>query len=258
MQIKPLTSDQSGSERLFDRYIIENLSSFDELMEVYQEYRQQHAGKTILLTLDDLGQAEYTSVHSIMFNDLDETAGYDLSGIDPACFEEGEHIGYLSTPSEFFIRKENFLKKTVDVDFLAVCDRGLTIDENEVSGVVKIMRSPIAYLDKQIILNVVPVEKPYEGIFGFPNGYFQSDLDPFENFALAKYLYEKYELMLFGIGASLLGFIRNDKWEAQQARELIHDLSQLYNTEESVLEQLLEPIQNSHYVFLKYIEHLEQ
>lgn len=254
MQIQPLTSEQSGKEILFDSFAIEGLNSFNELIDIYKTYKQRNPGKTIILTLDDLGQAEYTSVHSILTHDLDNTEGYDLSGLDKACFEAGEHLGYLSTPSEFFIRKENFFKKVNDADFTSACERGLTFGKDDITILEKINQEPFHYLDKQIILKVVPVEKCYEGICGFPNGYFQSDLDPFENYALAKYLFEKYDFELFGIGASFLGFIRNEKTELSQIKELITDLSALYNTTEAAFDQFGEIIQNHHYLFLKFTE----
>lgn len=258
MQIRPSTSNHSNNETLFDSFVIENLNSFDELIEVYQTYKQNNFDKTIILTLDDLGQAEYTSVHSIHLNDLDETEGYDLSGLDKVCFEDGEHLGYLSTPPEFFIRKENFLKQTKDIGFASVCDRELTIDEDEISILEKINQSPFEYLDEQIILKIVPVEKSYEGICGFPNGYFSSDLNLFENYALAKHLFEKYDFELFGIGTSFLGFIRNENLEENKLKELIIDLSKLYNTTESAFDDFVEIIKNNNYLFLKYTEYLEE
>jgi hypothetical protein len=258
MQIQPLPSNQSGEEILFDSFVIENLKSFEELIEIYQTYKQNNSDKTIILTLDDLGQAEYTSGHSINSNDLDETEGYDLSELDKSCFEDGEHLGYLSTPSEFFIRKKNLLKQTKDIDFASVCDRKLTIDENEILILEKVNRTPLDYLDKQIILKIVPVEKPYEGICAFPNGYFESDLNPFENYALAKHLFEKYNFEFFGIGASLLGFFRNEKLEENKAKELILDLSKLYNTNETAFDKFFEIIKSNNYLFLKYSESLEE
>lgn len=257
MQIQPLTN-QTRNEILFDSFFIENLNSFDKLMEVYQTYKQNNSDKTIILTLDDLGQAEYTCTHSIMSNYLDETEGYDLSGLDKTCFEDGEHLGYLSTPAEFFIRKENFFKQIEDIDFKSVCDKELTIDEDEILILEKINQSPFEYLDEQIILKIVPVEKSYEGICGFPNGYFSSDLNPFENYALARYLFEKYGFELFGIGASFLGFIRNEKLKENEVKELIVDLSKLYNTTESAFDKFAEVIKDKNYLFLKYIEYLEE
>lgn len=258
MDMKPLIPGLSSGAILFDSYLMEGITSFDELLDVYDKYRKENPGKTIMLTLDDLDQADYTSTHSIMSNDLDETEGYDLSGLDSACFENNQHIGYLSTPSEFFIRKENFLKQAEKVDFSSVCKKGLTMEESELSILKKINLSPLEYMDKRIILKIIPVEKPFQGISGFPNGYFTSDLNPFENYALAKYLFEKYDYELFGIGASLLGFIRNDSLNKEQVKELISDLSKLYNCTETIFESLSASMQNSRQLFLKYIEYLEK
>ncbi|AIY14321.1 hypothetical protein [Cellulophaga baltica] len=254
MKIEPLTTN----EILFDSFLIENLNSFDEFIEIYEKYKHNNSDKTIILTLDDLGQAEYTSGHSIHSNDIDETEGYDLSGLDKACFENNEHLGYLSTPSEFFIRIGNFLKQTKDIDFKSVCERDLTIDEDEISILEKINLSPFEYLDEQIILKIVPVKKPYEGISGFPNGYFESDLNPFENYALSKHLFEKYNFELFGIGASFLGFIRNEKLGENKVKELIINLSKLYKTTESAFDRFSEIIKDKNYLFIKYIEYLEE
>lgn len=257
MEIKPLIPGLTFTEILVESYLIEDLTSFSELMDVFNKYKTDNSQKTVLITLDNLDQAEYTSTHSIMTNDLDETEGYDLSGLDSACFENNEHIGYLSTPTEFFIRKENFLKRAENIDFSTVCEKGLTIDEDEVLILKNINLSPFKYLDKRIILKIVPVEEPYLGISGFPNGYFASDLDPFENYALARHLFEKYDYELFGIGASLLGFTRKGSLDKKSAKELIADLSKLYNCNESVLDVFLEPIHNSNQLFLKYTDSLE-
>ena len=257
MKINALLPGKSGLEILCDSYLIENLESFEELIEVYNLHKEKNPEKTIIVTLDNLGQAEYTSVHSTMSNDLDVIEGYDLSGIDKECFENGEHLGYLSTPSEFFILKENFLKQVKDVDFLAACDKGLTIDEDELAILEEINQSPFDFLDKEIILRIVPVKNAYEGVCGFPNGYFASDLDPFENYALAKHLFEKYGLELFGIGASFLGFIMNRTLDVQEVQELGVDLSNLYDTTPELLEKLLKITQAKGYLFLKYVEYLD-
>lgn len=75
---------------------------------------------------------------------------------------------------------------------------------------------------------------------------------------MAKHLFEKCDYELFGIGASLLGFIRNDSLAKEQVKELISDLSELYSCNETVLGKLQEPIQNSKQLFLKYIEYLQK
>lgn len=257
MHIQALSSEDLSNELLFDTYVIDDLKSFDELFGVYEDYKRNNPNKVIILTLDDLGQAEYTSGHSIHSYDLDETEGHDLSNLDEVCFENGEHRGYLSTPSEFFIRKTNLLKQAKDIDFESVCDKNMTIDEDEMLILEGINQSPFEYLDEQIELKVVPVDKSYEGICGFPNGYFESDFDPFENYIIAKHLFENYQFELFGIGASILGFKRDNSLEESKLKELITDLSKLYNTSEEAFDKFAEIIRDKKYLFLKYTEGLE-
>jgi hypothetical protein len=256
MEIKPLAPHQSSDAILLESYIIKELPSFDALLEVYHQFKQDHPEQSVIVTLDDLGQAEYTSTHATMTHDLDNTEGHDLSGIDASAFENGEHIGYLSTPSEFFIRKENFILQVKDIGFSDACERGLTIEPSEILVLEKIKKSPLDYLDQHILVKIVPVSISYEAICGFPNGYFSSDLDPFENYAVAKHLYEKYGYEFFGIGASLLGFIRNRPLEEQEVTALVTDLIALYNSDESIYDSLLALVKDSNYLILKYTEYL--
>ncbi|NRR92465.1 hypothetical protein HSX10_12880 [Winogradskyella undariae] len=252
---KLIRTREPYQERLFDSFLIENIKSYEELMEVYQTYKQNHPDKTIILTLDDLGQAEYTSGHACDYNALLDTEGYDLSGLDKACYDEdNEHLGHLSTPSEYFIIRENFLKQTKGIDFETVCKKDISNSEDDVLDLENINESPLAFLDQQVVLKILPVEQPYEGLTGFPNGYFDADFSPFENYALSKYLFETYNFELFGIGASFLGFIRNEPLKDNQLKTLVTDLAKLYNTTESEFEKLADIIKNKKHLFLRYTE----
>ncbi|QNK78487.1 hypothetical protein H7F37_05275 [Winogradskyella sp. PAMC22761] len=252
---KLIRTREPYQERLFDSFLIENIKSYEELMEVYQTYKQNHPDKTIILTLDDLGQAEYTSGHACDYNALLDTEGYDLSGLDKACYDEdNEHLGHLSTPSEYFIIRENFLKQTKGIDFETVCKKDISNSEDDVLDLENINESPLAFLDQQVVLKILPVEQPYEGLTGFPNGYFDADFSPFENYALSKYLFETYNFELFGIGASFLGFIRNEPLKDSEIKALVTDLAKLYNTTESEFEKLADIIKNKKHLFLRYTE----
>lgn len=257
MEVKLLKPDHFSGEILFENYLVKGFDSFDQLIDLYAKYKKNNSKKSILITLDKLDQAHYTSTHAILNNDLDSTEGYDLSGIDAIAFENNEHIGYLSTPSEFFIRKENFLKQTQNIDFSEACKRGLLIDANELKLLEEINNNPIDFLDNQIIVKIIPVEKTYESICGFPNGYFNCDLNPFENYALAKHLHKKYDYQLFGIGASLIGFLRDSPLKEKQAIELSADLAKLYNSEEHIFQNLIHCLKDTKHLFLKYTENLD-
>lgn len=252
---KLIRTREPYQEMLLDSFLIEDIKSYEELMDVYQTYKQNHPDKTVILTLDDLGQAEYTSGHACDYNSLLDTDSYDLTGLDKACYDEdNEHLGHLSTRSEYFIIRENFLKQTEGIDFKTVCEKDISNSEDDVLDLKNINESPLAFLDQQVILKILPVEKSYEGLTGFPNGYFDADFSPFENYALSKHLFDTYNFELFGIGASFLGFIRNEKLEDNELKALVTDLAKLYNTTESEFEKLADIIKNKKHLFLRYTE----
>ncbi len=255
MKIKQLKESQSSISSLCESYTLSEYKSFDEIIKTYNDLRKENPKKQVLFTLDDLNQAEYTSSHATMSYDLDETDDYDLSGVDSCAFEDGEHLGYLSTASEFFIRKANFEKQVVNMDFSNVCKKGLTLDEEEAKIQQKINENPFCLFDEKIIIKIVPVDVSYKAIYGFPNGYFSSDLNPFENYALAKYLYEKYDYEFFGLGASFLGFFRKELLNKKEIKNLTIDLNRLYNNQ-NVLEKF-NYITKSNFLFIKYIESIE-
>ncbi len=255
MKIEPLKENQSSISTLCESYMFSAYKSFDEIIKTYNDLKKENPKKQVLFTLDDLNQAEYTSSHATMSYDLDETDGYDLSGVDSSAFEDGEHVGYLSTKSEFFIRKANFEKQVVNIDFSNVCKKGLILDEEEAIIQQKKNENPLYLFDEQIIIKIVPVNVSYKAIYGFPNGYFSSDLNPFENYALAKHLYEKYNYEFFGIGASFLGFFRKELLNEKEIKKLTIDLNKLYNKEN--ISGNFNYITKSNFLFIKYIESIE-
>lgn len=259
MKVEVLDPQNSDHNGICQSFLISEVGSFGELLNVLYSYREKYCESSILMTLDDLGQAQYTSGHATISHDLDDTDGYDLSGIDPSAFEHGEHIGYLSTRSEFFIRRENFLRKAKGFGFSDASKRGVSLDDEELSLLEEIHANPIGFISDEILLKVVPVEKSYMAMCAFPNGYFTSDLNPFENYAVAKQLSEKYGYELFGIGASLLGFIRNSPLTESEASLLCVDLAFLYNLNEThaSIVSLGNIAKAKEFLFIKYVDYLE-
>ena len=260
MKLKALKPEDIGDVFLCDSFLATDIASFQELQDLITEYEEKYTGHTALITLDNLGQAEYTSGHATMAHDLDDTDGYDLSDIDPRAFEDGEHIGCLSTQSEFFIRRENFERKAQKANFSDACGRGLTLCDDELNLLQKVNEKPMEHLDRDILLRLVPVKKPYLAICAFPNGYFNCDLNPLENYAVAKHLWEKYEYRLFGVGASLLGFVRGSALKDTESLSLAVDLANLYNQDQTDrgVSRLAAQATENNYLFLKYVEYLEE
>ncbi|VXB99693.1 hypothetical protein FLAVO9AF_40100 [Flavobacterium sp. 9AF] len=133
----------------------------------YIEYKKNNFNKTILLTIDDLNHAEYTSSHAEMFYELDEIEGYDISEIDNKTFENKKQIGHLSIPTEFFIGIENFKKKIINSNFTDVCDKDLQIEQYEIDILEKINGNPFLYYDKKCIIKNYSSERFLHGFCWF-------------------------------------------------------------------------------------------
>ncbi len=259
MKIKKLKSSDRRHVALCPTVLITDIDAFAQLMAVVDEYAEKNPDASVLISLDDLGQAHYTSQHAMSSNELDEVEGYDLSSVDAAAFENGEHLGYPSTPSEFFILEANFRKKCAAADFAQACAKGLTLDDDELSTLERINADPAQCLDDEVLLHTVPVREPSMMLSAFPNGYFDSDLDPFENYAVAEHLRQQYGYRLFGIGASCIGFRRAAPLDAGLAQALARDLTRLYNcaNDPDKAARFAAIAGNHAHLMLKYVDYID-
>lgn len=180
----------------------------------------------MLATLDDLGQACYTSGHAADHYGLDDVEGHDRTGLNADLIEDGEH------PAQFPIRLANLRKLAEAVDprdVAGLLDWATTGESNDL---ITVNRHPDRALriadEEEVIFQYAPVSSPAEAIAAFPNGYFNADLGPMHNLALARRLESTYGLALFGIGSRFLGFRRSEALGEAMARDLAAELAALY------------------------------
>ncbi|MFZ6679973.1 hypothetical protein [Undibacterium sp. Tian12W] len=255
MRFEPLSDTQF--EYLCEVYVADKFANQEELIQDWKELSSKFPDSHLLLTLDDLGQAQYTSMHSSGSHDLDETEGYDLSTLDAACFEDGEHVGYLSTASEFFIRYANFLKLCRETSLEQIFqEKNLLLNDESLAELLLAQENWLSIIDDSIYAFRAIVNQPEDSLAAFPNGYFDSDLNPFENRALCKHLRENYNYSLMGIGASYLALIREAALNAVQMSSLAELLFKLYGEKAgSWVEMLSEQSNQSlHILVLRYAE----
>ncbi|UOD29018.1 hypothetical protein INH39_26880 [Massilia violaceinigra] len=259
MNIKQLDADDTRVPMTCNGLLISDIDSFAALMDVADEQAARHPGTMILLTLDELGQSEYTSGHAVSSLRLDDSDGYDTSKLDPAAYDNGEYRGDLATPSEFFILEGNFRKLCTGSDFAAACARGITIEDEELDALDAINADPALLLDSEVILRRVAVSAPSMMLSAVPNGYFSCDLDPSENYALAELLRERYDYTLFGMGAACIGFRRAAPLPAEAAQALGGDLARLYNCadDQARAARLAQLGAGRCYLLLKYVEYFD-
>lgn len=217
---------------LCDGLTAHDLPSFADLLALHARLQAEHPGKRVLASLDDLGQASYTSGHATDFHELDDIAGHDLSGLGPEAFENGQHRGYLGTPAEFPIRLANLLERARDVELEQISGLLDWETPGDSNDLVTINRDPEAALrigeEQHVLFQVAPVDVAAQAVAAFPNGYFTADLNPMQTYVLARRLEDQYDFSLFGIGARMLGFRRKAALPADRARTLAKDLAAFY------------------------------
>jgi hypothetical protein len=233
---KPLTFNAL----LCDGVTARNLPSLAELLAVHARLQAEHPDHVVLASLDNLGQAAYTSGHCADTHELDEADDED---------EE----------AEFPDRLANFLKltgKAKAARFAGVLDWETEGDSNDL---VTVNADPEAALriakEKDVIFQFVPVSSAADAIAAFPNGYFNSDLTPMQNHALARRLESHYGLALFGIGSRFLGFRCREALQAEMATRLAHDFAAVYaGTPQAAIAELAQLLAGRNWLLFRYTE----
>jgi len=215
---------------LCDGYLLSGSFTLNEIADFVQNTCKNHPEHVLLATLDDTDQGFYTCGHSIMSNDLNNTDDYDLSGLPTELFEDGEHCGYLKSKEEFFIRKGNFQKNVTDLSIESLLKkRWWSGDTEPVPSLLSPKSKSTLSRENRSYVQIVDVENGYEAIAAFPNGYFADDYDPFENYTLAKHLFDNFGFKLFGIGSIYLGFMRDDPLDDGTNQKLAEFIAKLYD-----------------------------
>ncbi len=201
-----------------------HLHSFAALMALHADLSQQNAPHLVLASLDDLGQAGYTSGHVADAQQLADPADWDGTGDYPVpplrddatlatCLARIEAAGLPDFPSLGALLPWQ-------------ADYG-------VRDLVTVNRDPDDALDlaheAHLLFQFVPLATPADMIAAFPNGYFVSDLTPAQNLALARHLEQRHGLCLFGIGARYLGFRRATPFTRAEALSAAEDAVSLYS-----------------------------
>ena len=235
------------------------LSSFADLLALHAQLQAERPQLRVLASLDDLGQAAYTSGHAALASDLDDIADDDLPLLAPSSLEDGDYIGSLTSPAEFPIRLANLRRQARDVDFAdmaGLLDWSTSGDDNDP---VTSNRDPDRALwigeEKQILFQFVPVASAADTIAAFPNGYFQPDLDPMQNHALARHLDSRHGLALVAIGSRFLAFRRAQPLGFNEADALAADIAALYaGSPPNAAAQLAALLTGRDWLLLRYTE----
>ena len=239
-----------------------------EVANFVREHKKDWPHHTLFAVLEDVGQAFYTSGHSLMSHDLDDIDPDKQTGLHPSSFQsfsadEPKEFCGLCHPSEFPIRHEMFMDFVAEKNSTGWFNRlswnesGYScpslIGANTVRPKLEDWRWP---RDKKSFVMQVPVARSCDAISAFVNGYFASDLQPHENYFLARALEEKFGLQIFGLGASYAGYMRDKALSEKEANAFGVFLARLYSDEPSrdLINKIANIAMGQHTLFLAYVD----
>lgn len=240
-----------------DEYGLTGLKRFDDLLDARQRLMLEHPGCTIVMSLDDLDQARYTSGHARLGLGLDRPDATELAHLPACCFEHGEYVGYTSCKAEFPMCLRNLRQHVGATTFADACAHGLTLDDEALQGWVQAQRAPLAVVEQPLIALVVPVLNSADALVAFPNGYFESDLDPAMNHAVVSRL-QGLGYGLYGVGATYLGLLRDAPADAATATAVAQAFAALYNVEaarrDALVRVVICAVSGQRHLWLRYVE----
>jgi len=228
---------------------ISEINSWKDVLNLYSEIKQKHLPKKVLLLLEDIGQCQYTSMHASMGDGL----YFDTSEL----VEDDSEASWDNTrPLELQYHIEQLLKPENYIDFNNLPKKLNYCDEDQ-STLLQINAEPEKILDEVIQVKLVNSKTENQKFAACLNGYFSCDLNPFESFSLIQHLDQNYGLEYVGLGASLLFFIKTPKFDANKAPQLLNELSNFYQFNQSTHTQLEQHLSKHEYLILPYVESLE-
>jgi hypothetical protein len=190
------------------------VATFAELLGALDELRAEHAPVRLVCTLDDVKQCLYTSAHAsqderIAYYEDDEDTDAEIAHVASALDDPDLRVEWDELPGQ------------------------RTSGEDDVATLVEVNRTPDRWLDDVVLVRRASVARDDLVIAAIPNGYFTTDWDTFQNHAIIRRL-ATYGYRHFGVGASLLGFDRQDDLTDTGARAVVADLVHLYGAPDSV------------------------
>lgn len=243
----PLITDDA--HELICYATINEIDLWKDVVNLYSEIKQNNFPKKVLLLLEDIGQCQYTSMHASMGDGL----YFDTSEL----VEDDSEASWDNTrPLELQYHIEQLLKPENYIDFNNLPKKLKYSDEDQAT-LLQINAEPEEILDEVIQVKLVNSETETQKFAACLNGYFSCDLNPFESFSLIQHLDQNYDLEYVGLGASLLFFIKTPKFDANKTPQLLNDLSNFYQFNQSTHTQLEQHLSNHEYLILPYVESLE-
>lgn len=213
------TADPRELITTFVRAGFTGVTGADDLLALARAERLRHPEVRILLTLDDLAQCHYTSMHALEDDLLyvEEPDGIDIDDPEQVHAWEGAQLRHLAAQ----LRRPDLHPAWAELEDRDAGPAG-------VRALIAANADVTTILDDQVQALHLPVERDDEVIAGLPNGYFGEDWDVFANHTVSTHLAQRFGYRHLGIGASWLAFERDGGLSAEQAADLAAELTPVY------------------------------
>ncbi|TDV57521.1 hypothetical protein CLV71_101392 [Actinophytocola oryzae] len=188
------------------------VATFAELLGALDQLRAEYAPARLVCTLDDVNQCLYTSAHA----SEDERIAY-YGDENPEA--EVAHVASALENPEHGVEWQTLPGQRIG-------------GGADVAALVTVNSTPDRWLDDVVLVRRASVARDDLVIAAVPNGYFTSDWDTFQNHAVIRRM-AAHGYRHFGVGASLLGFDRQEGLSESGARAVVADLVHLYGAPDS-------------------------
>ncbi|PRP93290.1 hypothetical protein ENSA5_43120 [Enhygromyxa salina] len=202
---------------------ISEWADVDELLAFRDGRRASEPGSQLLFILDDRAQAAYTSGHA--------RNKHELLNIDPESLPPSERALYEKdarfTPERWASVAVPRLRALAEETTLSFKEDLIPIDDPDID-LLALYRDPSGVFRTPLDCLTIAADEASMAIAALPNGYFQGDLTPMENYKLAEYLREGFGYEVLGLGSFLAAYVRDEPVGEAEARGVIDSVHDLY------------------------------
>lgn len=213
---------QDPRTSVLTRARLSDVQDVDDILTLVSAERAANLDSRIFITLDDLAQASYTSMHAGEADEL-EVATDDLDFLNDPSAQRRFELRQVAHAAAQLGRSE-LIPSWDELHGTRECP------PDWIDRMAAVNDDPSTILDDEIHVLHVPVRDSLAAIAGFPNGYFSVDWDTFQNYTVTRHLADAYGYRPLGIGASWIGFERDTPLSLLKANELIEELKPIYRS----------------------------
>lgn len=234
------SSDLGGSR-------ITDWTDVDALLAFRDERRAADPTSQLLFILDDGGQAAYTSGHAC---DTHALLRVDVDSLPPAEFELYDKDARV-TPERWASLVIPQLRDLAANTTLSFRQQLIPIDDPDIE-LLSLYQNPKAVFGAPLDCLTIAADEPSMAIAALPNGYFEGDLTPMENYLLAEHLRTGFGYEVLGLGSFLAAYVRDDALAADEAQAVVESVRGLYKMSDGLAAEWARLITGERWFLLSY------